>query len=58
MATARTLQVSSRAPWPAFLPLMWDNMLGQPGQIAGLVVGVVVNFAVFSLMPEARAVEA
>ncbi len=41
-----------------FAALMWDNMLGQPGQIAGLVVGVFVNFAVFSLMPQARTVEA
>jgi SSS family solute:Na+ symporter len=41
-----------------FTALMWDNMLGQPGQIAGLVVGVFVNLAVFSLMPQARTVEA
>jgi SSS family solute:Na+ symporter len=32
----------------------WDNMLGQPGQIAGLVVGVFTNLVVFSLMPEVR----
>lgn len=41
-----------------FAALMWDNMLDQPGQIAGLVVGVFVNLAVFLLMPRARAVEA
>ncbi len=34
---------------------LWDNWLHQPGQIAGLVVGVLANLVVFSLMPEARA---
>jgi solute:Na+ symporter, SSS family len=34
--------------------LIWDNMLGQPGHIAGLVVGVFANLLVFSLMAEGR----
>jgi hypothetical protein len=31
--------------------MIWDNTLNQPGQIAGLVVGVFANLLVFSLMP-------
>jgi solute:Na+ symporter, SSS family len=34
--------------------LIWDNMLGQPGHIAGLVIGVFANLAVFSLIPGGR----
>jgi SSS family solute:Na+ symporter len=34
--------------------LIWDNVLHQPGQIAGLVVGVFANLVVFSLMPSRR----
>ncbi len=41
-----------------FAALIWDDVLHQPGQIAGLVVGVFANFVVFSLMPEARDVAA
>jgi solute:Na+ symporter, SSS family len=41
-----------------FAALIWDDVLHQPGQIAGLVVGVFANFVVFSLMPEARGVAA
>jgi SSS family solute:Na+ symporter len=36
----------------------WDNVLGQPAHIAGLVVGVFANLAVFSLMPNAGAAAA
>ncbi|MCP4384995.1 MAG: sodium:solute symporter family protein [Hyphomicrobiales bacterium] len=31
--------------------LVWDNVLGQPGQIAGLVVGVFANLVVFLVLP-------
>jgi SSS family solute:Na+ symporter len=34
-----------------FVAMVWDNVLHQPGQIAGLVVGVFANLLVFSLMP-------
>ncbi len=30
---------------------VWDNVLGQPWQVAGLVVGVLANFCVFRAMP-------
>ena len=34
--------------------LLWNNVLGRPGQIDGLVFGVFANLAVFSLMPRAK----
>ena len=37
-----------------FVAMVWDNVLHQPGQIAGLVVGVFANLLVFSLMPTKR----
>jgi SSS family solute:Na+ symporter len=37
-----------------FVAMVWDNVLHQPGQIAGLVVGVFANLLVFSLMPNRR----
>jgi SSS family solute:Na+ symporter len=36
--------------------LVWDIFLGQPAQIAGLVVGVFANLAVFLAMPSRHAV--
>lgn len=35
----------------------WDNALGQPGHVAGLVVGVFANWVVFSLVPKTSAAE-
>jgi SSS family solute:Na+ symporter len=37
-----------------FITTIWDNLLGQPGAVAGLVVGVLGNLAVFLLMPPMR----
>jgi len=37
---------------------VWDNVLGAPFAIAGLVVGVFANLAVFSVMPSAQAAAA
>ncbi|MEJ2375324.1 MAG: sodium:solute symporter family protein [Pseudolabrys sp.] len=37
-----------------FVAVIWDNILHQPAQIAGLVVGVFANLVVFSLMPQVR----
>ena len=33
---------------------VWDNVLGQPGQFAGLVVGVFADLVVFLAMPQTR----
>jgi SSS family solute:Na+ symporter len=41
-----------------FVAMIWDNVLHQPGQIAGLVVGVFANLLVFSLMPGRRGADA
>jgi SSS family solute:Na+ symporter len=35
---------------------IWDNWLGKPSHIEGLVIGVFANLAAFSLMPGSRAV--
>ncbi|WP_421723930.1 sodium:solute symporter family protein [Bauldia sp.] len=34
-----------------FAGTFWDNLLEAPGGVAGLVIGVFVNFVVFSVMP-------
>lgn len=40
----------------AIATTVWDSVLGQPAQIAGLVVGVCANLVVFLAMPQARTV--
>ena len=39
------------------MALVWNNLLGKPWQIDGLVVGVFVNLVVFSLMPTVPAAD-